>query len=306
MDFYAEGIREYPHTYTLEKLQQYIQDETILESRALAFGADRALHFALGNIPAIMPYEECADGVREGKVRDIALLTRVGRSVCFMVTELRQENDGKVVAILSRAKSQQRCKQRYLDHLIPGDILSCRVTHIEPFGAFCDVGCGISALLPIDCLSVSRISSPADRIQVGQDIRCILKGRDEEGRLILSLKELLGTWIENASQFSAGEAVIGIVRSCEDYGVFIELAPNLVGLAEPNTELQRGQVVSVYIKSILPPRMKIKLVVLSCLENSEVRLPLSYFYDGKHLSSWQYSYPDNNHKIETIFDAPTE
>ena len=38
------------------------------------------------------------------------------------------------------------------------------VTHIEPFGAFCDVGCGISALLPIDCMSVSRISSPADRV----------------------------------------------------------------------------------------------------------------------------------------------
>ena len=34
MDFYAEGIREYPHNYSLEKLQQYIQEETILESRA--------------------------------------------------------------------------------------------------------------------------------------------------------------------------------------------------------------------------------------------------------------------------------
>ena len=52
------------------------------------------------------------------------------------------------------------CKAEYLDPApSPDDILPCIVTHIEPFGAFCDVGCGISALLPIDCMSVSRISS---------------------------------------------------------------------------------------------------------------------------------------------------
>ncbi len=61
---------------------------------------------------------------------------------------------------------------------------ACTVTHIEPFGAFCDVGCGISALLPIDCMSVSRISSPADRVSVGQQILCALKNRDAQGRFV--------------------------------------------------------------------------------------------------------------------------
>ena len=91
MEFYAEGLRKYPQVYTMEKLQQYLQEGTILESRALTFGSDRALHFSLNGIPADMPYEECADGVREGKVRDIALLTRVGRSVCFVVAGFRQQ-----------------------------------------------------------------------------------------------------------------------------------------------------------------------------------------------------------------------
>ena len=75
------------------------------------------------------------------------------------------------------------CKADYLDTLQPGDILPCTVTHIEPFGAFCDVGCGISALLPIDCMSVSRISSPADRVSVGQQILCAVKNRDVQGAL---------------------------------------------------------------------------------------------------------------------------
>ena len=117
---------------------------------------------------------------------------------------------------------------------------------------------------------------------------------------------MLGTWAENAARFSPGEAVIGIVRSCETYGVFIELAPNLVGLAEPNDTLRRGQVVSVYIKSILPPRMKIKLVVLSCLENEQFRFPLPYFVEEGHLSHWVYSCPEASHRIETIFEPDAQ
>ena len=110
-----------------------------------------------------MPYEECADGVREGAVRDIALITRVGRPACFTVMEI-DEQGAAPVALLSRTQAQQRCKAEYLDLLLPGGILPCRVTHLESFGAFCDIGCGVPALLPIDCMSVSRIQSPADRV----------------------------------------------------------------------------------------------------------------------------------------------
>mgnify|MGYP002230072907 FL=1 len=46
---------------------------------------------------------------------------------------------------------------------------------------------------------------------------------------MLTLRELLGTWSENAACFAAGETVVGIVRSVEEYGVFIEIAPNLAG-----------------------------------------------------------------------------
>ena len=81
----------------------------------------------------------------------------------------------------------------------------------------------------------------------------------ENRRITLTHRELLGTWEENAALFAAGETVRGIVRSVEPYGVFIELAPNLSGLAENREGLTPGTPVSVYIKSILPQRMKIKL-----------------------------------------------
>ena len=88
------------------------------------------------------------------------------RDRCFTVQAL-DETKQPPVATLSRAQAQQMCKAEYLDLLASGDVLRARVTRLEPFGAFCDVGCGISALMPIDCMSVSRIQSPADRVACG-------------------------------------------------------------------------------------------------------------------------------------------
>ena len=171
----------------------------------------------------------------------------------------------------------------------------------DAFGAFCDVGCGISALLPIDCLSVSRISSPADRVSVGQQLLCAIKTRDVQGRIVLTLRELLGTWSENAACFAAGETVVGIVRSVEEYGVFIEIAPNLAGLAEPDASLKPGQSVSVYIKSILPDKMKIKLVVVNKNLGQALRFEPHYFVTRGRIKKWIYSTPQSRKQIETIF-----
>lgn len=195
------------------------------------------------------------------------------------------------------------CKAEYLDQLQPGDILPCIVTHIEPFGAFCDVGCGISALLPIDCMSVSRISSPADRVSVGQQILCAIKSRDAQGRFVLTIRELLGTWAENAAAFTVGETVVGIVRSVEEYGTFIEIAPNLAGLAESCPDLRPGQAVSVYIKNILPEKMKIKLVIVNHALSQSHRFELRYFITEGHLDHWFYSTPESHKRIETDFSV---
>ena len=152
----------------------------------------------------------------------------------------------------------------YIAGLTCGDVIPVRITHLEPFGAFADIGCGIVSLLPIDAISVSRIDHPKERFTVGMDIRAVVRMKDEN-RITLSHRELLGTWAQNAALFSVGETVRGVVRSIEPYGVFIELTPNLSGLAEPRADLRPGMAVSVYSKSILPQRMKVKLTIIDVL-----------------------------------------
>lgn len=299
MQFYPEGQNMIKGPYSFSKLEHACRTGAVLEACAAAFNTKKQLVFHLGCCTGIMPYEECAYGIQEGTVREIAVLTRVGRPCCFTVTSLPQDSTG--VCLLSRRNAQLACMKQQLNMLMPGDCITCLVTSLESFGAFCDVGCGISALLPIDCMSVSRISSPTDRLQLFQTLRCIVKQRDTQGRLVLSLKELLGTWKENAALYQAGETVTGIVRSVESYGVFVELAPNLTGLAEPTEGITPGQPVSVYIKSILPDKMKIKLVILSTLERDVSPSPLSYFIREGHLDRWDYSPASCEKQISTIF-----
>ena len=302
LEYRAEGLCRPAEAMTWEELNTACANREILQGTALAFDTQRRLHFKLAGHIAMMPFEDCADGAQDGSVRDIAVLTRVGKPTCFVIEGIHMDEQGQPVFRLSRALAQRLCREHYLDLLAPGTIIPCTVTHIEQFGAFCDVGCGISALLPIDCLSVSRISSPADRVSVGQQLLCAVKSRDPQGRLVLTLRELLGTWEENAAQFHAGDTVVGIVRSVEDYGVFIEIAPNLAGLAEACDELVPGQTVSVYIKNILPEKMKIKLAVVNHSLNQPIRFDPTYFITEGQLRHWVYSTPQSAKHIETVFE----
>ena len=280
-----------------ETLTEAMKSGRILEARAILCDSDHNLHVELGAFQGVIPREEGAVGIREGTVRDIALISRVNRPVCFTVQEITRDR-----VILSRRDAQERCLRDYLDRLRPGDVIDARITHLERFGAFADIGCGIVSLIPIDSISVSRISHPRERFAPDMPIRAVVKCR-ENGRITLTHKELLGTWQENAAFFSPGETVAGVVRSVESYGIFVELAPNLAGLAETRPGIRPGQQASVFIKSVLPARMKIKLILVDAFDAPPLRRPLRYFFEGKHMDAFLYSPPESSRQIISSFSS---
>ena len=251
---------------SLQGIKEAMLQGRILEGRVTLCDKEHNLHVDLGCMKGIIPRTEGAIGIEEGYIRDIALISRVGKYVCFTVEDIRRGEDGRMEALLSRRNAQKRATEEFSDTLSIGDIIEVKVTHMENFGAFCDIGAGLTALLPIEAISVSRIPHPSARFFTGQTIRCVVAGRDNLGRITLSHKELLGTWEENAALFRIGETVPGIIRSVESYGVFIELAPNLAGLAEYNPDVREGMSAAVYIKNIIPDRRKIKLIIVDYSE----------------------------------------
>ena len=268
-----EGLRP-PSSFTMQGLREALEQGTVLEDRVLRCDAGHDLLLSLGGIQARIPREEVLSPWISGAQRDIAVLSRVGKPTCFQVSALQADEKGAPLAILSRRAVQERAMDFFLEHLCPGSVVTAVVTHLESFGAFLDIGCGIVAMLPIEYISVSRISHPRDRFRPGQKILTAVRSVDRERRrFTMTHKELLGTWMENASWFSTGETVRGVVRSVKSYGTFIELAPNLSGLADAREDLRPGDGVSVYIKSIRPERMKIKLQVIEKLPPREAPPP---------------------------------
>ena len=300
MNYYPEGINFTDRKFaTVNEIKSAIASGEIIEGKVLLCDKEHNLHIDLGVMSGIIPRCEGALGIEEETVRDIALISKVNKPVAFKIVAVRQDDYGNDYAVLSRRIVQLECMRDYISPLECGDIITARVTHLERFGAFIDIGAGINSLIPIDMLSVSRISHPRERVYIGQIIQTVLR-KKEEHKMTFSLKELLGTWEENAEMFSVGETVTGVVRSIETYGVFVELAPNLAGLAEPCKNLEPGQRVSVFIKSILPDKMKVKLVIVEAFDDFDSPAELSYFIDGR-ISHWKYS-PDNAIKlIETKF-----
>ncbi len=302
--FFPEGwngtAAEGKKAFTPSALTEAQSKQTVLESTVTMCDAEHNLIVDLGCMRGIIPREEGAIGISDGSTRDIALISRVGKPVSFVITDIKVDEFGRPCAYLSRKCAQELCKKYITGSKKTGDVINAKVTHLESFGAFCDIGCGNAALLPIDAISVSRISHPRDRFKVGDDIRVIIKSIADDGRITLSHKELLGTWEENAAMFSPGQTVTGVIRSVEDYGVFVELTPNLAGLAEPRPDVFIGQQASVYIKSIIREKMKIKLIIIDSFD-SDYTPPIKYFFSGDKLEEWDYSPNDCFKRISTRF-----
>ena len=237
----------------------------------------------------MIPRAEAISPAVSGAEKEIAVLSLVGTSVCCVLTDMTIDENGRTVLLLSRRKLQEQALSHLLETVREGDVLPGRITSMAPVGVFADIGCGVIALLPIRQISVSRIGHPKERFAERAPIFAAVQKIDRaQKRFCLSHRELLGTWRENAAAFHEGETVTGTVRGVKSYGIFIELAPNLTGLAEPGEGYADGDRVSVLIKSILPYRHKIKLHIVGKLPPRTHHANLQYFIKEGNISDWSY------------------
>lgn len=299
--FPPEGLRAMPE-FSLRFLKESQETAAVLEAIPLRCDTHQTLHFCLNGIPAQMPREKAIAPWISGSSKPLSLITRVGKPTCFTVESIHSDEKGAPLICLNRRIVQENAMDWFLEHLQPGMVLTCCVTHLESFGAFLDIGCGVIAMLPIEHISVARISHPKDRFYAGEKILAVVLSVDRQKRRItMTHRELLGTWMENASYFRPGETVRGIVRSVQTYGSFVELTPNLSGLTDVHDQINPGDSVSVFIKSMDPSRMKIKLQLIERLTVPlKPELPQYRVTDGI-LSHWVYSPPGCSKVVETIF-----
>ena len=224
---------------------------------------DYNLHVELKNgIHGIIPRQEIeAINVDEkGYPKENLCIGKVHKYVQFKL----KEKDGDKL-IFSRKDVQQEVLNSVKTDLKVGDNIKGIVKNITPYGAFIDIGGGVVGLAYIEDLSVARIKTPYERLKIGQNVNIVVKSINREtGKISLSYKDTLGTWEDNAKKFSVGMNTKGIIRETEKNknGIFIELTPNLVGMAEYKEGLKYGAKVDLYIKKIDYDKKKVKVVLL--------------------------------------------
>ncbi|MCL2070985.1 MAG: S1 RNA-binding domain-containing protein [Oscillospiraceae bacterium] len=315
-------------------LEECIASKRTVEAVCNVCDSNHNLIVDFGFMKGIVPRTEGAIGIDDGSTRDIALISRVNKPICFKVVGFTGNpvspdtvggdiircdvlnavsNDPQYsgMVLLSRKQAQVECIYGYINNLKPGDIIPSKITHLEQFGCFVDIACGLPSLIPIDAISVSRISHPSDRFYSGQEALTVVKSIDRSAgeafgsgifpKITLTHKELLGTWEQNAASFAQGETVSGIVRSVESYGVFVELLPNLAGLAELRENIRVNQAVSVYIKAIIPEKMKIKLIIVDSFDEPKINYNYDYLIESDRIDKWVYSTDNSDKIIKTDF-----
>lgn len=289
---------------SLENLEEARLGKEILEGMVYSCDSKHNLHIELGNgLIGLLPKYDAGIGVINEESKDISIISKVGKPVCFRVQDITE--DGTVV--LTRRSLQEEYLEYFLNTFVAGDIIKAKVTRFESYGCFVDIGCGVSALLPIEYISVSRIKHPSDRFDIGQVIKVVVRKIDYDlKRVTVSHKELLGTWEQGVQEMEVGSLVTGVVRGIEEYGIFIELTPNISGLSELSECMELisvGQKVTVVIKSICPEKMKVKLYLVEAFYDKIVRKiqDKDYFITEGHIDEWVYNTDICPKETRTIF-----
>lgn len=261
--FMPEGWNNEINRLDTENIDYYRENGTILQGLVRKCDDKYNLHIEFENgLTGIIPRQE-VEGINleENGLPKTNLCTgKVHKFVQFKIKDIEENT-----AILSRKEVQQEALDWVKNDLQVGEKVSGIVKNIKPYGAFIEIGGGIVGMAHIEDLSIARIKTPYERLRIGQKVEVVVKSINKEnGKVILSYKETLGTWEENAEKFMQGMKAKGIVRETEKNknGIFIELTPNLVGMAEYKEGLEYGQSVDVYIKKIDAERKKVKLLIV--------------------------------------------
>ena len=100
LEYRAEGLCHNANHLSREELSRCMASGEVLQSTALAYDTGHRLRFELGGLRGIMPFADCVDAAPGETVKDIAVLTRVGRPTCFVL-------DAIITFILSRMKVEE-------------------------------------------------------------------------------------------------------------------------------------------------------------------------------------------------------
>jgi ribosomal protein S1 len=174
--------------------------------------------------------------------------------------------------IFSALEAQRELRQKRLQNLEVGDVITGKIVNVVDFGLFVDIG-DIDGLVHKSQLDWQQVNHPSDIAKVGEDIEVQVIDIDlKRERVGLSRKALLpDPWDEIESSYVVGDLIEVEITSMVDFGAFAKLPEGVQGLIH-NTQL--GYSAPGTNSDVLKPGMKVLVKILRIEPNRE-RISLS-------------------------------
>lgn len=156
----------------------------------------------------------------------------VGQTIKACILKLNKKR-GNVIISRRKYLHDQRSEDRkkILETLNEGQIIQGIVKNITNYGVFIDIG-GVDGLLHITDMTWGRVAHPSEMVRIGDSIAVKVLSFDKNNEKIsLGLKQLqTNPWDQISSDIAVGNKTKGKISSITDYGLFIEVAPEVEGL----------------------------------------------------------------------------
>ena len=193
---------------------------------------------------------------------------------------IRFRDHGRSIVLSRRAlleAEQEKDAVGVREKIAEGMKFTGTVTRLENFGAFVDLGSRVEGLIHVSEMRHERVNHPQDVVKAGDEVTVKViavknLGDRRKERISLSIKALeKDPWDEVRSQFTAGTVTMGKIEGIEEYGAFVELAPNVRGLIHVS-ELADRRV--NHPRDVVSVGDEVKVAVLE-VDNKRKRLRLS-------------------------------
>ncbi|MFA5021767.1 MAG: S1 RNA-binding domain-containing protein [Patescibacteria group bacterium] len=244
--------------------------------KAVVTDANRGgLMVKVGKIPGFLPVSQLmpehyprVPGGEKGRILE-RLKSYVGKEFEVKVIDV---DEGEEKLIVSEKASWEEKQKEVIASYKVGDVVSGKVTAVTDFGVFVEFGDDkLEGLVHISELAWQRIDNPSDFVKVGDVIKAEIINV-EGSKIFLSMKKLKDDpWKNVTEKYNVGQVVKGKVLKVNPFGLFVELDPDIHGLAHVS-ELSDKSIVDP--REIAKPGDMVDFKILS-LEAANHRLGLS-------------------------------
>ena len=161
----------------------------------------------------------------------------------FRIIEYKEGGSNIVLSRRALLEDERRANAAEVrDKIVPGAVMTGRVTSVRDFGAFVDLGAGVQGLLHVSEMSWSRVSAPSEIVKVGEEITVkVLRVDEDKQKISLGLKQLSADpWSRVRGVYEVGQLRPGCVTRVAEFGAFVELEPGIEALAHASSFAPTG------------------------------------------------------------------